>query len=223
MFVEQLRQAVAAAPRDRLPEVTKALWAAFAAGQVTEEDAEALSRAIEARTLLKGPQAPVRRSVGSRPRSPASLERRRRWAASGLVPAQVACRFTVGEAAVLAVIAMVVTKHGDCRWPIGQIASVAGVSETTAKRALREARALGLITITERRLGAWRNDTNIVQIVGREWVTWLSLRGRGGGQFATPTNNKIKSKAKRSRGSGVPNPATWSISAQQRRFSGGRF
>jgi hypothetical protein len=50
------------------------------------------------------------------------------------------------------------------------------VSETTVRNALRAARGLGLLTIEERRLTAWRNAPNVVRIVSREWLAWLRLR-----------------------------------------------
>src|SRR5215212_4720898 len=104
MFCDQLRQAVEASPRCELPRVSAALWKAYAAGHVGEGDAQALSELIEARKTVPAPQKAVQRRVGSRPRSPASMERRRSWVASGHLPPQLAARFTLGEAAVLAVI-----------------------------------------------------------------------------------------------------------------------
>src|SRR3712207_8865808 len=53
---------------------------------------------------------PVQARVGSRPRTDASMERRRSWAASGRLPVKLACRFTVAEQAVLSVIAAEVVK-----------------------------------------------------------------------------------------------------------------
>src|SRR5215218_3367789 len=105
MFAEQLRRAVEAAPRAELPTVAALLWKAFAAGQVTEAEASVLSEAIEARKTLPATQKPIQRRFGSRPRTPASLERRRRWAAAGALPPALASRFTLAENAVLAVVA----------------------------------------------------------------------------------------------------------------------
>lgn len=194
MFVEEIRRAIPAVPRDKLPDVSKALWGAFAAGQVGEAEAEELSALIEARKAVAAPPVAPRRAVGSRPRSSSSLERRRRWATSGHIPGNIACRFTAGETAVLSVIALEVAKRGDCRMTVGHVASVAGVSETTAKRAIREARAQGIITVEERRLRAWRNDSNIVSIVDTAWIAWLRIGRKGGDQLMTPTNNKDSSK-----------------------------
>src|SRR5689334_13650813 len=114
MFTEQLRRAVEAAPRAELPTVSGLLWKAFAAGQVSEEEAQSLSEAIEARKALPALQKPTQRRPGSRPRSGASMERRRRWAASGCLPPNLAARFTLAETAVLAVIAAEHLRHGRC-------------------------------------------------------------------------------------------------------------
>jgi hypothetical protein len=199
MFADEIRRAVEAAPRMKLPEVSAILWRAFAAGQVSEAEAEALSSLIEIRRALPVAPKPMPRHTGSRPRSPASLERRRSWTASGRLPPTVAARFTPGEAAVLAVVAVEVCRSGDCRWPHGRLAGVAGVSISTVRRALRQARDLGLITVEERRLGAFRSDTNIVRVVSPEWRAWLHLGG--GGQSGTPTTSRY-SKPAFVRGSG---------------------
>src|SRR5215210_1833380 len=122
MFVEQLRRAVEALPRVELPKVSALLWKAYAAGTVTEAEASELSERIEARRALPAPQKPVQRRLGSRPRSPASMERRRRWAASGWLPPQVASRFTTAEQAALGVVAAEHAKHGRCSLVLDHIA-----------------------------------------------------------------------------------------------------
>src|SRR3954454_1606007 len=99
MLAEQLRRAVEASPRAELHTVSALLWKAYAAGQVTEDQATDLSALIEARRALLAPQKPVQRRLGSRPRSPAHLERRRRWASAGALPPTLACKFTLGEQA----------------------------------------------------------------------------------------------------------------------------
>ncbi len=177
MLADQIRAAAMAAPRVKLPDVAAVLWRAYGAGQVSEVEAEELSALIESRKALPAASETPRKSVGSRPRSDASLERRRRWAASGRLPPQLAARFTPGEIAVLAVVAAEVARRGDCRLAIGHIAALAGVSETLVRKALREARHLGLVTIEERAITAWRNDTNVVRIISEEWRAWLA-KGR---------------------------------------------
>ena len=187
MLVDQIRAAVMAAPRMGLPEVAAVLWRAYGAGHVSEAEAEELSTLIEARKVVPAePAAAVadavaRKAVGSRPKTDASLDRRRRWAASGRLPPALAARFTPGEIAVLAVVAAEVCRRGDCRLAVGHLAAVAGVSETLVRNALREARALGLVTVEERRVTAWRNETNVIRIVSAEWSGWLKLaKGRPG-------------------------------------------
>src|SRR5215203_1871828 len=178
MFVEQLRRAVEASPRAELPAVSALLWKAYAAGHVSEAEASALSEAIELKRALPPTQKPVQRHFGSRPRTSASLERRRRWAASGAMPPALASRFTLAEQAVMAVVAVEHQKHGACTLPIGHVAALAGVSETTVRNAVREARRLGFLHVEERRVSAWRNKPNRVTITSREWLSWLRLRGR---------------------------------------------
>src|SRR3954452_873933 len=209
MFAEQLRRGVEASPRIELAKVASLLWRAYAAGQVTEEQASELSDLIEARKSIPAPQRPAQRRVGSRPRSGASMERRRRWAASGLLPPTLAARFTLAETAVLAVVAAEALRHGRCTLVLDHIAALAGVCRKTVKNALREARRQGLLGIEERRLSAWRTAPNVVTITSREWGAWLRMRRRGEGVNRCPPriqeNNKGTSE-KRNR--------TWAAEGQ---------
>lgn len=179
MFVDELRRVIETAPRNGLPDVAKALWGAVADGQIAETDAEILSGLIDARRAAPAPR-PARR-WGTRPRSPASIERRRRWAASGALPVGLAAQFTIAEQAVLAVVAGEVMKHGRCTLFIGHIAALAGVGETSVRNALRQAKQLGLVAIEIRRVTAWRNEANVVTVTSPEWLVWLTRGGRGGG------------------------------------------
>ena len=201
MFADEIRRAIEAADRITLPQVTALLWRAYGEGTVTEAEAEALSGLIEARTDARAARrfSPVeptvcnpsdrpppqgravapRRAVGARPRTDTSLERRRRWAASGRLPPGLAARFTLAEQAVLALVAAETTKRKDCRLSIENLAAVAGVCRSTVKNAIREARQLGLLTVEERVITGFRNDTNIVRIVSAEWLAWLRLARRG--------------------------------------------
>ncbi len=164
MFTDQLRRAVETSPRVELPKVAALLWKAYGSGQVAEDDAQALSDLIEARKALPASPAPARRAVGSRPRSDASMERRRRWASSGAMPPQLQARFTLAEAAVMAVVAAEVRVKGACTLTIGHIAALAGVSATTVRNAMRQAVMVGVIRVEERRLTAWRNAPNRITI-----------------------------------------------------------
>ncbi len=112
--------------------LSAAVWKGFAAGAVSEADAQALAEAIEARKAV--PAAPAQpRRVGSRPRSPESMERRRRWTSSGWLPPQLAARFTMAENAVLSVVAAEVSRRGQSMLTIGAIAGHAGVCKATVR------------------------------------------------------------------------------------------
>jgi hypothetical protein len=185
MFADEIRRAVEASPRVKLPEVAALLWRAYGEGQVTEAEAEVLSGLIEARKASQGPgitgAPPSARRVGSRPRTDASMERRRRWASSGRLPPQLAAHFTLAEQAVLAVVAAEVVKRGDVRLCHEAVAAIAGVARSTVRATLRRARDLGLVEIEERRLTPWKSQPSIVRIVSAAWKAWnrLARRGRG--------------------------------------------
>ncbi len=132
------------------------------------------------------------------------MERRRSWASAGRLPPNLACRFTLAEQAVLAVIAVEVIRTGACRLALEHIAALAGVCRKTVKNALREAYGLKLVRIEERRLTGWRNDTNVVTIASPEWLSWLRLRRRGEG--VKPYPPRIPGKKKE--GAARPQKAT---------------
>jgi hypothetical protein len=93
-----------------------------------------------------------------------------------MMPPAVAAHFTLGERAVLYVVAQEVKLHGQCNLYTDQIAAFAGVGRSTCRNALREAKQLCLIRIDERRLSARYNDANRITITNREWCTWLAHR-----------------------------------------------
>ena len=178
MFAEEIRRAIPATPRVRLAELAAAVWKGFACGAVSEEDAQQLADEIHARKAIPPtPKAP-RKPVGSRPRSPEHMERRRRWTGSGWLPPQIAARFTMGETAVLSVVASEVARRGLCRLTIGHVAVLAGVCKATVRTAIRQAQALGILTSEEWRLTAWRSAPNTVRITSPEWRSWLKMRDR---------------------------------------------
>ena len=127
MFVEEVRRAIAATPRAELCRLSGVIWKAFSSGAIGEDDAQSLAEAVEAKR--KPVELPTpRRRVGSRPRAPESLERRRRWVAAGWLPPALAARFTLGEQAVMAVVAAETLRRGDCRLTVGHIALVIIIS-----------------------------------------------------------------------------------------------
>src|SRR4051794_26126300 len=190
MFANQLRAAITAAPRVELGRLSETLWKAWGQGLLSDADAQSIADMIEARRALSVLPPRPRLRVGSRPRSPGHMERRRRWAASGCLPPALAARFTLAETAVLAVMAAEHRRRGDCRLTNQEIADVAGVSITTVKNALRVARTINLLSVEERRLSAFRNASNVVRIVSPEWRAWLRLGGGGKSVPGSPTRLK---------------------------------
>lgn len=200
MFALQLRAAVEAAPRERLSELSAALWKAFGAAAVTEAEACELSELIEARRLLgisgtvpdmagrsgkfasppRKPQRPPVRSV--------AWERRRRLAASGPMPPGLAQRFTTGELAVLRIVADEVAGRGSCSLCLDAIAARAGVSRSLAKSAIRQARRLGMVEVQERRRTGAKSLSNVITIIDREWLAWMKRGTRIGGRNPTTTD-----------------------------------
>ena len=196
MFIDQVSQAVAVASSiPMLDNTAKLVWRGLAEGLIADADAEHLSAAVEARrdALRSKPRRNMPQQPQARPRpcrSPdrtRSIRRRRGLAASGAVPGTIAAHFTTGEIAALTVIARQCQRSRSCDWFMDRIAAIAGVSRTTVRNALRQAQALGLISIQERRLTAWRSDSNIIRVVSAEWLAWLGLGG--GCKKAQATNN----------------------------------
>ena len=202
MFVEEIRRAVQVCQRGRLPELSAAVWKGFAAGAVSEEDAQRLAELIEARKTVATAPAEPRRRVGSRPRSSGSIERRRRHSAAGWLPPTLSSHFTVSEVAALSVVAQDVLALGRCELSIGAIAAKAGTCATVVRNALRHARRLGLIAVETRRVRYNRNLPNVVTIVSAEWTDWLRIGARdkskgGGCRFALPTSIHIQNSSAR--------------------------
>lgn len=197
MLCEQFKEAAARARNSAsLDHVSRLLWKAHAEGCIDEVNAEAISEAVHARRrelairLAPASSKPASARRRPAPRSPdrqASMERRRRQAASGVLPPAIAANFTLGEQAALAVIAREANKSGICALPIDAIAALAGVSRSTVQNAMREARRRGLIDVRERRRPGRPSLTNLVRIVSPDWVAWLRI----GCKKLSTTNNSF--------------------------------
>src|SRR4051794_41752101 len=102
------------------------------------------------------------------------------------MPPALACRFTVGELAVLRIVGDEVRQHGQCDRCVDELAARAGVCRSLVKNAIRTAARLGLLTVEERRRAGRRNLPNVVRIVSREW---RGRRARGAGPIRGKKNN----------------------------------
>ncbi len=188
-FSDQLTAAIAGVRTyAQIDNLSHELWAAYAAGLIADDDAQAATELLHARrrSLRDDPRPAIRKAFCAppkrrpAPRSPdraKSIQRRRACATSGAVPSKMAADYTQGEVAVLSIVAAEVKRNGDCRLAIGAIAAMAGVCRTVAQGALRLARMLGRITIEERPQPGRKSLTNIVRIVCPEWRAWLRLGG----------------------------------------------
>jgi hypothetical protein len=183
----------------KLDGLSRAVWADWEARRLSDDQAQSLAEAIEARrkqvrgldtVAARAPDVaaaakgqgrasyfPAKRKTPMTPDRRLSIARRRRLAASGPMPPSLASLFTTGELAALRIVADETRERGACRLTLGEIASRAGVCVTTARNALRAAARGGLATIEERRRDKRPNLANVVRIVSREWTTWIA-RGR---------------------------------------------
>src|ERR671939_1212737 len=145
-FCDQITAAIdGARTLTRLDDLSRSIWQGLAAGAVADDDAQALAERLHARrSVLRGEIKPVGIPVGRpsifpprrlqrAPKRPVAIARRRHLAASGPMPPSLACKFTVGELAVLRIVSDEVRRHGQCAVCIDAIAARAGVSRTLAK------------------------------------------------------------------------------------------
>lgn len=198
MFAGHILAAVAETrSAGRLDALASGLWQAWGLGAIGEGEAGTLAAAIEARrrelrpldtVAIRAPSVPrlaasifpPKRRCASPDRA-ASIERRRRLAASGPMPPALAARFTTGELAALRIVADECRAHGRCERTLGEIAARAGTGVTTARNAIRAAAAMGLVLIVERRRHRAPNLPNVARIVSPEWLAWIARAGRGEG------------------------------------------
>lgn len=188
MHFEDMAAAIGRAHGAALDEITRTLWAALAAGQISEGQAGRLSEAADARRRTieprpaPGPQLLARSSIFKPRRSQrspdrvASTLRRRTLAASGPMPPSLAGGFTTTEMAVLRVVADDVRETEACELSLAEIAARAGCCRTSAQTAIRTARMMGLLTVEARPRQGKTNLTNVIRIISAEWSAWL-IRG----------------------------------------------
>jgi hypothetical protein len=224
MLAAQFRAAAAGANTyASIDNVSRLIWRAHGAGHLSDATAQALAETLQARkaTLAARAHPNTQKRAGgppkaARPRSPdraRSIARRRAVAASGAVPAKIAVSFTQGEVAALAVIAGEVKRAGRCELCLDVIAALAGVCRTTCQNALRQARALGLVTVTERPRPGQKSLTNVVEVVSPDWRSWLRL-GMGRVQKKKPHEYQLNNPA--NFGHKLPRPSWRSGSVHDR-------
>lgn len=213
---DALLQAIEAARPVELDALSRAVWADYATGQIDDEIAQALAERIQARRVKGGHNTftgslrtgavalghlrsiyPPKQRLQRAPDRSVAIERRRRLACSGPMPPSMAARFTTGQLAVLRIVADEVAEHGSCTLCLDAIAARAGVSRRLAQTTVRLAEGDGLLIVVERPRRGDRNDTNIVKVISREWVSWIVRGGRQGGCRKFPTTDKGDQKQDR--------------------------
>ncbi len=209
MLAQQLAAAIGSAHLRTLDDLSRDVWRGLVAGMLTDDEAHGLAEAIHARRMKARGESQPSCSAGKRawsyfppkraqrtPDRVLSLERRRRLAASGPLPPQLASGFTTGELAALRIVTDEVRRCGQCTKTLPEIAARAGVSVSTARNAIREASRGGLLTVEERRQHCRPNLANVVRIVSQEWLAWLSRRG--GFKKIKATDTVLSNRLKRS-------------------------
>jgi hypothetical protein len=202
MLADDIADRIAIAHPDELDELVKNMWTSHTHGLLTENEIEGLDEAARARreaiqerrtetrptpraAVSSAPRGPARRRQRS-PDKRASIERRRRLAASGPMPPALAAKFTVSELAVLRVAGEEVLKHGACTLCVDALAAMAGTCPTVVRSAFDVAEGLALVTVQERRRPGQRSLTNVIHIISAEWLTWLR---KGSGSRKSGTTN----------------------------------
>lgn len=206
MFTEQLAAAIETSLVRDLDALAKLLWKGHGAGTIADADAQRLAEALQRRRDIRPTNAPrklesLSRAVLTFPRAKPqrspdkarSIERRRHLAASGPMPPALAANFTVGELAVLRIIADEHGSGGLCDRSIAELAARAGVGMSTVRNAVRFAGRCGLLTVQERPRPGRKNLTNIVRIISREWLLWVARGGRRPGNNLPLSGNKLPS------------------------------
>src|SRR3954466_11981699 len=179
-FCDQMTAAIdGARTLTRLDHLSRSIWQGLAAGAVGEDDAQALAERLHARrSLIRGDLKPVGIPAGRpsifppkrlqrAPKRPVAIARRRHLAASGPMPPGLACRFTVGELAVLRIVGDEVRQHGHCTRCGDEIAARAGVCRSLVKNAIRTAARLVLLTVEEGRREGRRNLPHVIWVASK--------------------------------------------------------
>lgn len=167
------------------------LWRGHAERLVDDDQAEALaeaahrlrSRLSEAQERRLPPARTYfpqtlhskrsREQAASGSRCPTRWARKRRLGDMAALPPHVRDRFTEGERAALYIIAADCRQHGSCQCSAKEIGDRAGVGITTVRNAIRRARLMRLIGVTERPQWRAKHLTNVVKIICPRWTSWL--------------------------------------------------
>lgn len=169
------------------------LVAAYASGAAATIKADRLAASVygtQHPAAAFGPHGEIARKRRDYDRA-RSLGRRRTSAGDGKLPPQHRPFYTQGELSALSVIGREVSKTGSCKLTTGAIAARGGVSVRTVQYAVSKAmgihpamrdipadrRPAVLLHVQRRRpWGSRTNLPNVITIIDRDWINWLSYR-----------------------------------------------
>jgi hypothetical protein len=192
------------------------VWRAQLAGWITEDEAaelDALLRAQQA-AISREPPRPTqivakltggksklalgwpRRRPQRMPDREKSRERARMLGGSSSLPPKVRAKYTLCEQAVLAIVGCEVKQRGRCDLAVGAIAAKAGVCVRTVQNAVAEAIRQRHLAREERGLPGRKNDTNVLRITSKEWLTWIQHAPRGVRQDGSGCKDYTATKTK---------------------------
>ena len=105
-----------------------------------------------------------------------SARRRCNVAQGKPLPEWMQWEFTEHERAVLEIVSRDHIARGCCTRFMGEIAALAGVSESTARRAMQRAADSGLLDVRHRPRPGAPHLSNVATIVSPDWREWLAKR-----------------------------------------------
>lgn len=208
MFAMHLQAAMAAAHNFlQVDNIVKAAAKAFGAGGLNELEAESVFALAHARRQqIRSPQdfsqkiladgiskihLPIPRGKSGglpsyfppkrrvlKERTAARWQRKNRLGMSSPLPFYLERDFTVGQLAVVRIVADDVFSKGHCTCTMSELADRAGVSLSWAKQALRIAKALGLLAVEERPQWRAKHKPNIITIISEDWLIWIKRAPR---------------------------------------------
>lgn len=199
MFTFALAEAVTNAKTlDQIDKTNRLIWSAYGEGLLNDEEAQRSSQTLQDRKNLikvrltqKGQSKVI--SANSRPhRNTERIRRRRTWSASGQVPASIACHYTPGQAAALAVIVSMLRNSSVITKTLQEIGDLAGVCRKTVQRTLALAKTLGHLQVQERRVSVTRNLPHRITALDpllRQWIANKPVRWTNGSSLKKHNNH----------------------------------
>jgi hypothetical protein len=98
---------------------------------------------------------------------------RQRLALSGPLPPDLGQHFTVGQCAILKIVADEVWRRGTCGLSKKEIGDRAQASETVVHQTFRKAVSKGLLKVKVRPRRGQKNLPNLITVIDAQWLGWI--------------------------------------------------